>query len=178
MTLPSDDIPPFSESGEEGDVCLDVELDPTVTLGVGGPLSKSSLYANRSSSGTRSSGALFSPSACCWAFHSSSRSLKISSLLRPPHPAHLHARLSPASATLADSLISNPPTWPFASPLMNALIAHSAVRIPHAGCHVSSWCPLMDRHISRFTSKRPLGVRKRKDGGRSGYVAGRMMRPW
>lgn len=36
----------------------------------------------------------------------------------------------------------------------------------------------MLRHISRLTSKRPVGVRKRNDGGRSGYEEGRMMRPW
>ena len=43
-----------------------------------------------------------------------------------------------------------------------------AVRIPQAGCQVSSWCPLMLRQISRLASKRPLGVVKRKLGGRRG----------
>lgn len=36
----------------------------------------------------------------------------------------------------------------------------------------------MDRQISRLVSNRPEGVRKRNDGGRSGYVGGRMIRPW
>ena len=36
----------------------------------------------------------------------------------------------------------------------------------------------MLRQISRFTSKRPDGVRKRKFGGLRGYVVGRVMRPW
>jgi hypothetical protein len=36
----------------------------------------------------------------------------------------------------------------------------------------------MLRHISRFASKRPDGVRKRKEGGRRGYVGGSTIRPW
>ena len=95
-------------------------------------------------------------------------SFKISSLVRPPHPAQRHARLSAANRFRSASPISIPPTWPFAPPSMNARKAHSAVRMPHAGCHVSSWCPLMLRQISRLTSKRPDGVRKRNEGGRNG----------
>jgi hypothetical protein len=61
---------------------------------------------------------------------------------------------------------------------MKLLNAVNAVRTPHAGIHVSSWKPDMLRQISRLTSKRPEGVRKRKFGGFKGYVAGRVMRPW
>ena len=55
-----------------------------------------------------------------------------------------------------------------ASASIKLLIATSAVRTLHAGCHDSSWWPEILRQISRLTSKRPDGVRKRKDGGRSG----------
>jgi hypothetical protein len=61
---------------------------------------------------------------------------------------------------------------------MKDLRAVNAVRTPHAGIHVSSWNPDILRQISLLTSKRPEGVRKRKFGGFSGYVAGREMRPW
>lgn len=36
----------------------------------------------------------------------------------------------------------------------------------------------MLKHISRFASKRPLGVVNRKLGGRSGYAGGRTIFPW
>jgi hypothetical protein len=36
----------------------------------------------------------------------------------------------------------------------------------------------MLRQISLLASNRPDGVRKRNDGGRSGYVGGKTIRPW
>ena len=113
-----------------------------------------------------------------WIRQRSSSAFRISPLLRPPQPAHVQRVLSAAKRLRSLSLISIPPTWPWAPASMNARRAHSAVRIPHAGCHVSSWCPLMLRQISRLTSNRPEGVRKRKLGGRRGYVGGSTMRPW
>ena len=61
-----------------------------------------------------------------------------------------------------------------------------AVRIPHAGCQVSSWNPVNVRQIwvsqkrptFWFTSHRPLGVRKRTSGGRKGYSVGNKILPW
>lgn len=110
---------------------------PGTVLGVGGPLSRSSRYSSLNSAGTISSFRACPFSSI--AFHSSSLSRSTSSFVRPPQPpAHFHPRESFASRTLPVSLMSSPPTWPLASPAMNARIAHRAVRIPHAGCQDSS----------------------------------------
>lgn len=138
------------------------------------PFSISSLNPNFNSGGTSSPLSTFFPSLRT--FSASSR--RISSPVFPPHPEHRHRRLSLANRSLSSFPISIPPTCPLAPPSINARSAHKAVRIPHAGCHVSSWCPLILRQISRLTSKRPDGVRKRNDGGRRGYDGGRVMRPW
>lgn len=97
----------------------------------------------------------------------------------PSHSRQTHPRESLAYSRLTLTLPSIPPTCPLLSPpIISLRIASSAVRTPHAGCHVSSWWPEILRQISRLTSKRPEGVRKRKLGGRSGYVGGKVMRPW
>lgn len=138
-------------------------------------LPSSSRYASLSSSGTSSS--LRFPSASWLSRTSSSLSCMISALLFS-QAAHFHAPLSLAIFSRASLLHSMPPSWPFASVSMKLRMATRAVRTPHAGCHVSSWWPDILRQISRLTSKRPVGVRKRKAGGRRGYCGGRMMRPW
>lgn len=62
-----------------------------------------------------------------------------SSLLPPPHSRHRHPRLSLANSLLTLSLPSIPPTCPrLSAPIISLRIASSAVRTPHAGCHVSS----------------------------------------
>lgn len=101
-----------------------------------------------------------------------------SSFVLPPHPSHFQLLLSRASFSRISALASIPPTWP-ALPFsaMKLRSAVSAVRTPHAGIHVSSWKPEMLRQISRLTSNRPEGVRKRKFGGLRGYVVGSVMRP-
>lgn len=125
----------------------------------------SSRNPNLSSSGTGS---------CRWVLASpcvsslAASSFKMSWLRLPPHALHVQSRLSSASFFRSPSPISMPPTCPLAPPSIKALKAHSAVRIPHAGCQVSSWCPLMLRQISRLTSNLPDGVRKRNEGGRRG----------
>lgn len=104
---------------------------------------RSSRYASLSSSGTTTSGDDIAaapsivPLEAAASATASARSLMIVSFAFP-HPAHTHPVLSLAIFRLAASLHSNPPTCPFASESMNARIATSAVRIPHAGCHVSS----------------------------------------
>ena len=89
-----------------------------------------SLYPSFSSSGIAPSPLLDPPSACC--------AFRISSLVIPPQLLHLQVLLSSASLFRSASGISCPPTCPLAPPSMNARSAHSAVRIPQAGCHVSS----------------------------------------
>lgn len=137
----------------------------------------SSRYPSFNCSGTLSSP---SPSTVTpFSRHISHHSLITVSFVFPPaHPSQTQPRLFRAHSLLTASLVSNPPTCPLTSPFIKLRIAIRAVRIPHAGCQLSSWCPEMLRQISRLTSKRPEGVRKRKEGGRRGYVDGRTMRPW
>ena len=123
---------PLSELPLEG-----VSDGPGAVMGVGGPRSMSSRYASLSSSGRTSS--FRSLPADSAASHSAWHSARTSSFVLPPQPpAHLHFRDSLAKRCRPASLISSPPTWPLASPVMKARMAHSAVRIPHAGCHDSS----------------------------------------
>ena len=154
------------EDCDDGKGCrLDWEDSDDGFLAAVAEPSMSSRNSNFSSSGTCS---LFpSPSRSSFASYLSSSSFKISSLVLT-HPSHLQLLLSRAKSFLSSSPISMPPTWPLAPASMNALRAQRAVLIPHAGCHVSSWWPLILRQISLFTSKRPEGVRKRKEGGRKG----------
>ena len=141
--------------------------------GCGVDFPSSSLYPRLSSTGMLSSMLLLpllalTPVYSSRSFTSFSTSPSISSQVFPPQDEQRHLLDSLASRFLPFSSISSPPSCPFASPAMNALIAHKAVLIPHAGCQLSSWCPEIDRHISRFVSNLPLGVRNRNDGGRSG----------
>jgi hypothetical protein len=127
-----------------------------------GPSAKSSLYANRSSSGTfsASTGPAAPPTA-------TSSAAMISALLRA-HRAHVQAGASRAMARRVAGSHSSPPIWPLVVVSMKLRIATRAVRMPQAGCQLSSWWPEMLRQISRLASKRPEGVRKRNEGGRSG----------
>lgn len=108
------------------------DFDLSVSVFPASPIS--SLNPNFNSSGT------FSP-ACPFPTSLRDRSsspFKISSFFFPPHPIHCHVLLSHASLLRSPSPISIPPTWPLAPPSMKARNAQSAVRIPQAGCHVSS----------------------------------------
>lgn len=169
-------------------VCGNVGSDKG-TEPIPSPVLSSSLYPTRNSGGTCSATDVapfpavpVSPPISSHLLLSSSNtsSLVFPSAVAPSaaaHSLHLQLILLLAKSLLVSSLHSSPPTWPSTGISINARMATSAVRIPHAGCHVSSWCPEMLRQISRLTSKRPDGVRKRKEGGRSGYWAGREMRP-
>lgn len=110
--------------------------------------------------------------------HISLHSCKASAFVLPCKHSQRHSLDFCANILRTSSGASTPPIWPLGSPSMKLRIATSAVRIPHAGCHVSSWCPLILRQISRLTSNRPDGVRNRNEGGRSGYCGGRTIRPW
>lgn len=110
------------------------DSDPSVSVFPVSPIS--SLKPSFNSSGTFSPAAPFlSPPSLR---QRSSSAFKISSFLFPPHPIHRHALLSHASLFRSTSPISIPPTWPLAPPSIKARNAQSAVRIPQAGCHVSS----------------------------------------
>lgn len=82
-----------------------------------------------------------------FSLHTSHQVLITSSfVLPPPHSpsppgpvGHLHARLSLASRFFSSSGASRPPICPFADSSIKLLSAVRASRIPHAGCHVSSW---------------------------------------
>lgn len=143
--------------------------------------SNSSRQASFNSLGTSTSAAaleLLEPplaaSCSCTVF---SHSSMISPLVLA-HTLHRNPFDSAANIRRTSSVVSRPPSWPLGSVSMNDRNATKAVRTPHAGCHVSSWCPLIDRQISRFVSNLPEGVTKRKDGGLRGYMGGRTMRPW
>ena len=93
---------------------------------------------NPNSSSSRTFSLIPSLSRSSFSPNLSSSSFKISSLVLPPHPSHLHLLLSRAKSFLSTSSIPMPPTWPLAPASMNALSAQMAVLIPQAGCHVSS----------------------------------------
>ncbi len=79
-----------------------------------------------------------------------------------PHSLHLKDLDLLASTRRSSAEKLRDPMVPCPGLGMKPMMARRAVRMDQLGCHVSGWCPDMDRQILVFTSKRPLGCKRKR----------------